>query len=292
MRGKVLVPIRMTTGSFRTSDAQSLAWRAWVPNDPRGILLFIHGLAEHSGRYQKTAEHFAALGFACYGLDLRGHGASQGRRVHVAAFDDYLKDVEAALVLVGARHPGVPCFLVGHSMGGLITIRFVLANPDAVAGAVVSSPLLAPHPSAAPSAVARTAAGLLSKFAPGLLIPSGLDSNALSRDRAIVDAYVADPLVSSKVSARWFTATMAAAAEVRAQAPALRTPMLLMQSGADRLVDPEATRRWAEAAPPQVLRFIWWEGFYHEMFNEPGREGVLGSVEAWLLERTAKAEAP
>lgn len=287
-----MVPIQMTTGTLRTSDVQALAWRAWVPNDPRGLLLFVHGLAEHSGRYQRTAEHFAGLGFACYGLDLRGHGASQGRRVHVAAFDDYLKDVDAALALVGARHPGLPCFLVGHSMGGLITIRFVLAKPDAVAGAVVSSPLLAPHPSAAPSAVTRAAATLLSKFAPGLLMPSGLDSNALSRDRAIVDAYVADPLVSSKVSARWFTATMAAAAEARAQAPALRTPMLLMQSGGDRLVDPEATRRWAEAAPPRFLRFIWWEGFYHEMFSEPGRERVFDRVAAWLIERMAIAQSP
>ena len=177
-------------------------------------------------------------------------------------------------------------------MGGLITIRFVLAKPDAVAGAVVSSPLLAPHPSAAPSAVTRAAATLLSKFAPGLLMPSGLDSNALSRDRAIVEAYVADPLVSSKVSARWFTATMAAAAEARAQAPALRTPMLLMQSGGDRLVDPEATRRWAEAAPPRFLRFIWWEGFYHEMFSEPGRERVFDRVAAWLIQKMAIAQSP
>lgn len=280
------------TGTLRTSDAQALAWRGRVPENPRGIVLFVHGLAEHSGRYQRTAEHFAGLGFACYGFDLRGHGASQGRRVHVDAFDDYVKDVDAALALVGGRHPALPCFLVGHSMGGLITIRFVLAKPGTIAGAVVSSPLLAPHPSAVPSAGTRLAAGLLSKVAPGLLIPSGLDSNALSRDRAIVDAYVTDPLVSSKVSARWFVATMAAAAEARAQAPALRTPMLLMQSGGDRLVDPEATRCWAEAAPPQFLQFIWWEGFYHEMFNEPERQRVFGSVEAWLLETMANAKAP
>ncbi len=276
--------IQTLSGNLQTADAPALAWRGWVPEAPRAALLFVHGLAEHSGRYQRTAGNFAERGFACYGFDLRGHGSSQGRRVHIKSFDDYLTDLHAALFLVRARHRALPCFLVGHSMGGLITIRAVLAKPGDVAGAVVSSPLLAPHPSAVPSRATRMAAGLLSKVAPGLLIPSGLDSSALSRDQAVVDAYVADPLVSSKVSARWFTATMGAAAQARAQAPALRTPMLLMQSGADRLVDPEATRRWAEAAPPQHLQFVWWDGFYHEMFNEPERQRVFDRVEEWLAE--------
>ena len=110
------------------------------------------------------------------------------RGIGVRSFDDYLADLHAALSLVRARHRALPCFLVGHSMGGLITIRAVLAKPGEVAGAVVSSPLLAPHPSAVPSRATRMAAGLLSKVAPGLLIPSGLDSSALSHDQAVVDA--------------------------------------------------------------------------------------------------------
>jgi lysophospholipase len=170
-------------------------------------------------------------------------------------------------------------------MGGLAALRFVLSRQGGVEGAVVSSPLLAPHPSAEPSQATRLAARLLSKIAPGLLLPSDLNAGALSRDPAVVDAYTADPLVSHKVSARWYVDTMATADEVRAQAPLLRVPVLLMQSGGDRLVDPAATRRWAQAAPPEQVQFVWWEDLYHEMFNEPERHLVYDRTERWLTER-------
>lgn len=280
-----MTAIQNPSGRLKTADGLDLFWRGWIPENPKAVLLFVHGLAEHSGRYVRTATHFAGRGVACYAPDLRGHGESQGLKVHVDRFDDYLDDVDAALSLIRERHAGLPIFLVGHSMGGLIAIRHVLLKPGAVRGAVVSSPLLGFHPEADASAVTKLIARLLSAIAPHTLVPSGLDPGTLCHDRSVVDAYVQDPLVSHKVSARWYASTSKAMAETRARAGSLQVPLLLMQSGGDRLVDPEATRRWARAAPEKLVRFVWWDGFFHEMFNEPEREQVLARVDAWLDEQ-------
>lgn len=278
-------------GTVESADGTGLFWRSWAPEEPRAALLFVHGLAEHSGRYEATARFFVKRRLAGYALDLRGHGKSQGRRVHVDSFDDYLADVNAALALVRGRHPTLPLFLVGHSMGGLIVILYVLAKPQAVAGAMVSSPLLAAHPSAEPSSALKAVSRILSSVAPRLLIASNLNTAALSRDPAVVEAYVKDPLVTSKVSPRWFASLQTAMAQARLGAPSLAAPMLLMQSGADRLVDPEATRRWAQAAPPEALEFVWWDGLFHEMFNEPEREQVLDRAAGWIEGRLASGPA-
>jgi acylglycerol lipase len=277
--------IQNVSGQMKAVDGLELFWRGWIPETPAAVLLFVHGLSEHSGRYVKTASHFAGHGLACYAPDLRGHGNSQGLKVHVNRFDDYLGDVDAGLSLIRERHAGLPIFLMGHSMGGLIVIRHVLTHSTAVKGAVVSSPLLGFNPEADASAFMKFAARALSVLAPRTLVPSGLDPNTLCRDKEVVDAYVKDPLVSRKVSARWYVEVSAATADTFARAGSLQVPILLMQSGADRLVNPEATRRWARAAPEKLVRFVWWDGFFHEMLNEPEREQVLARVDAWLGER-------
>lgn len=273
------------SGKLKSGDGLELFWRGWVPAEPVAVLLFVHGLAEHSGRYERTARHFVGRGLACYGFDLRGHGLSEGGRVHVDRFEDYLADLELVLALVRARHPALPLVLVGHSMGGTIVISRLLARRDGVEGAVVTSPLLGTHPKAEPPAVIRAAAGILSRVWPRLLMATHLDAAGLSHDPAVVEAYEQDPLVSHKASPRWYTETMAAIARAHARAGSLEVPMLLMQSGADPLVDPEATRRWARAAPPELVEFVWWEGFYHEMFNELRRAEVYDRVDAWLAAR-------
>ena len=280
-----MTDIQNPSGRLKTAGGIELFWRGWAPEAPTAVLLFVHGLAEHSGRYARTAAHFAGRGLTCYAPDLRGHGESQGLKVHVDRFDDYLDDVDAALSLIRERHPGLPVFLLGHSMGGLIVIRHLLVRPGTVEGAVVSSPLLGFHPEADASAVTKLAARTLSILAPRTLVPSGLDPNTLCRDKSVVDTYLQDPLVSNKVSARWYASTSKAMAETRARAGSLQVPLLLMQSGDDHLVDPKATRRWARAAPEKLVRFVWWDGFFHEMFNEPECEQVLARVDAWLDER-------
>ena len=278
--------VRHSRGKITTADGLELFWQSWRPEQSLGVIVLIHGLAEHSGRYTATAKHFAGHGWAIYACDLRGHGLSpdghKPGRVHVDDFDDYALDVDAILGLARKRHPGLPCVILGHSMGGLISLRYAIRHPDELDGAVISSPGLGVHPDTRLPRLLELAVRVLSRLSPRLLFPSDLDTNAISRDPAVVRAYDDDPLVSGKVSARWYTSITRAMADIQAQATELRVPTLLMQSGADTLVDPETTRRWAAKVPVENIEFVMWDGLYHEMFNEPEKHQVRARVVDWL----------
>lgn len=273
-------------GKLITADQIELAWQAWSPPAAQGVIVVVHGLAEHSGRYRETAEYLANHGWAVIAADLRGHGQSaDGRhcgRVHVDEFSDYFHDVDAMVQLAGKKHGGLPLVLLGHSMGGLIVLSYVLEKPAGLAGAIISSPALGTHPAFQPPLLLKLVVKVLSHLAPRLLFNSDLDTAAISRDPEVVQAYIADPLVSRKVSARWYASMMQAMGHVFDRATSLCVPLLLMQSGADRLVDPAAPARWAAAAPRQYLDLVTWEGFYHEMLNEPGKDRVREKILSWL----------
>jgi alpha-beta hydrolase superfamily lysophospholipase len=273
-------------GWIESADGDRLYWRRHTPEeDPRAILLVVHGLAEHSGRYLHVLDHFANAGFDCWAHDYRGHGQSPGLRVHVREFDEFLTDLEAARRLVGEGQSELPLFLVGHSQGGLIVLREALTNPQGLQGIVVSSPFLGMHPDAAPPAALHMVANIVSTFAPKLMFSKVAEPSALSRDPKVPEAYIADPLVSTTVSARWFTSVLRAHADTLARASNLSLPALVMQSGDDRLTDPAATRSWVSRAPADLVEYVEWEGLYHEMFNEPEKEEVFARVEQWLGER-------
>jgi len=286
-------PSRIRKGQHhcRTADGLDLFCRSWAPHEPRGVMVIVHGLAEHGGRHRQTAEYFCREGFAVFAGDLRGHGLSLdspgGGRVHVRQFDEYLRDVDAFVDVAHQACGDLPLFLLGHSMGGLITIHYVLEHPGRLAGAVISSPALAPHPDFRPPLLLRLLVGLLSRVMPRALFASDLDVEALSRDPGVVRAYLDDPLVTSKVSARWYAEALKAMQRAFEVAGTLQTPLLLMQSGADRLVDPGAPERWAAAAPSGLVERVDWDGLFHEMFNEPEKDRVRARTLEWLDRRLA-----
>jgi len=281
--------VKIQDGWTESADSNRLFWRRHsAEGDARAVLLFVHGLAEHSGRYLHVLDHFANAGFDCWAHDYRGHGQSPGLRVHVGQFDEFLVDLTAARRLVREAQPDLPFFLVGHSQGGLIVLREALTHPQGLEGIVVSSPFLGMHPDAAPPAPLHMVANIVSTFAPKLMFSKVAEPSALSRDPKVPEAYIADPLVSSTVSARWFTSVLAAHADTHARASTLSLPALIMQSGDDRVADPAATRSWVANAPSDLIDYVEWEGLYHEMFNEPEKEEVFTRVEAWLQERLAK----
>jgi alpha-beta hydrolase superfamily lysophospholipase len=270
-------------GWTEATDGTRLYWQRHTPDDKvRAALLFVHGLAEHSGRYGHVMRYFAEKGFDCWALDYRGHGKSPGLRVHVDRFDEFLLDIAAAYRLVRAEQASLPLYLVGHSQGGLLVLRHVLTRPDGIAGIIVSSPFLGMHPNAAPSAPLHMVANVISTFSPKLMFSKIAEPKFLSRDPQVAGAYVDDPLVSDTVSARWFTEVLQAQANTLARAPDLALPALVMQSGDDRLADPAATRAWVAAAPAELVDYVEWDGFYHEMFNEPEKEQVFEKMEGWL----------
>ncbi|MEJ2534413.1 MAG: lysophospholipase [Gammaproteobacteria bacterium] len=283
------------TGPVRTEDGLALFHRAWTAERPRGAIALVHGLAEHSGRYEATGRFLADAGWSVFAVDLRGHGRSpdgaRPGRVHVDRFVDYRKDVAALEGLVREHAGALPRFLMGHSMGGLITIDYLLARPAAFAGGIVSSPALAPHPDALPPRPIVWLARLLSLLAPRKLFPSDLDPAYLSHDEAVVRAYVEDPLVSRRVSARWYVEMMKAMRTVHEAAPSLSVPLLLMQSGADRMVAPEAASAWAAAAPDGLVELEVWDGLFHEMLNEPEKDRVRRRMTDWLALRAPQTGA-
>jgi len=278
--------MRVQDGWTESADGNRLFWRRHAPeSNARAVLLVVHGLAEHTGRYLHVLDHFANAGFDCWAYDYRGHGQSPGLRVHVRSFDEFLTDLAAARRLASEAQPDIPFFLVGHSQGGLIVLREALTHPQGLEGIVVSSPFLGMHPDAAPSAPLQMVANIVSTFAPTLMFSKVAEPSALSRDPKVPEAYINDPLVSTTVSARWFTSVLAAHADTHARASALSLPALIMQSGDDHVTDPAKTRSWVADAPSDLVDYVEWEGLYHEMFNEPEKEQVFERVEAWLDER-------
>lgn len=268
-------------GRFQTRQGTKIYYQHWQPeSDPKAVLLLVHGLAEHSGRYQNVVEYFVPRGYAVYGLDHPGHGKSDGVRVYVEGFGDYLQPIETYLGMIRAWHSDRPVFLVGHSMGGLIAAVYLLEHQEQFRGAVLSAPAVKVSDSVSPLTIAI--GKLLARLLPqaGIL---ALDSSAISKDKAVVSAYINDPLVyTGKVTARLGAEMLAAMQRVTAEAETLRLPLLLLQGSDDRLVDPAGARMLYEKARSTDKTLKVYPGLYHEVFNEPEREQVFADMEAWL----------
>jgi glycerol kinase len=290
--GDQIEQIAHHTDMIKTSDGLELFSQSWIPAHAKGVIAIVHGLAEHGGRYADTARYLAGTGWAVYACDLRSHGLSpdghRPGRVHVDDFSEYARDVEALLTLAKTRQANLPCVILGHSMGGLIALNYALDYPDSLDGAIISSPALGTHPDFQPPLALKLMVKVLSRLAPRALFSSGLDTNAISRDPEVVQAYASDPLVSEKVSARWYGTMMKAMTNTNSRAACLRIPMLLMQSGEDVLVDPAAPGRWAAAAPPNLVDLVVWDNLYHEMLNEPEKDQVRARINEWLTEKMSK----
>ncbi len=278
------MPVSWREG-FQDTPGGRLYWQAWTPPSPRAALLLVHGLAEHSGRYVHVARYFAGRAYASVAVDLRGHGRSPGPRVHVDSFEPWCDDVAEALRLTRALHPGLPVVPIGHSQGGLVTLLQGLRDPDERPGTVVSSPLLGVAPPSRPNAALKLATKILMRVAPRLLVPNRVNPDWLSRDPEVGRAYQADPLVSHQVSAGWFRALQGAIARAHGGAEAWTTPLLVLASRGDRIVDAEATRRWVARAPAGLVESRFFDDLHHEIFNERGKEAVLDVVAGWLDDR-------
>ncbi|MEM6797527.1 MAG: lysophospholipase [Acidobacteriota bacterium] len=278
------------SSAIHTTDGLRLTWRSWECDGrtTRADLLIVPGLFEHSERYRPLASYFTRRGYACHALDLRGHGESEGRRVHVGDFADYVRDVETVVdALRSGPSPGRPLVLVGHSMGGVVAVHFALGHGEGLAGLVLSSPAFSAHPENAPPGWLAAAGRLLAGIAPKTLIDARLDPASISRDPEVVAAYRADPRIGSRVSARWFTAVSEAQRVCFKRADELAVPALVLQAGADRLVDPEASRDWARRVQSRrgsAVRYREWAPCAHELFNEPESLEIFGAVLAWLDE--------
>jgi alpha-beta hydrolase superfamily lysophospholipase len=259
-----------TTSEIVAGDGTALLTRRWEFADPRANVLIVHGLGEHSGRYEHVGAFLVDRGYAVTSFDLRGHGASGGPRVDLESFSQYLDDLEQ-VVGETAR----PLVVYGHSMGGLIATSYAVSSrpqPDAY---VLSAPALR----AATPALLRLIAGGLSRIAPNVHLPTAIKGEQLSRDPEVGAAYFADPLVNVKATARFAPIVFAEMTRIASLLPNIDRPTLVIHGAEDEIVPPDASAPLA--AVPGVERKLF-PGLRHETHNEPEQAEVLGFVAGWL----------
>jgi lysophospholipase len=254
----------------------------------RGIVVILHGYCEHKGRYTHVAEHLTAHGYDVLVGDLRGHGESGGARGFVERFGDYLDDVSAFVAAANsefgrtsARKP----VLLGHSMGGLVALHYVLANPEVFRALVLSSPFLGLKIDV--PGWKRYLGLAASVLYPGLKLPNGLDSKDISHDSAVCERYMSDPLVTHMATARWFTEITSAQLDLRARAGQVRIPTVMLHAGDDRIVDAKASQAVFDRIGASDKNLTFYPGLFHEIFNETAadRERVLTDLTNWLADR-------
>jgi alpha-beta hydrolase superfamily lysophospholipase len=269
-----------TESRFRGADGLELYMQSWRPDGrPKAVLAIVHGHGEHSGRYRNVFEYFAPRGYALHAYDLRGHGRSSGQRGSIHDWADYREDTRTFLGLVRAGEPGIPLFLFGHSLGGLIVLDYGLHTTDDLKGVVASGPVLGPPQ--IPAALLGLSK-VLSRVWPRFSLNSGLDATAISRDPAVVKAYVEDPLVHSKGTARLGAEMLRTTEWVQAKAAEWRLPLLIVHGADDRLAPPAFSRQFFEKVAIADKTRIEYPGGFHEPHNDLEKATVFADIERWI----------
>ncbi|MFW6006725.1 MAG: alpha/beta hydrolase [Halanaerobiales bacterium] len=260
--------------------------QGWRPKKKvKAVIALVHGLGEHSGRYQDLANYLTEKGYCLIALDLQGHGKSQGSRGHISSYKDFMDNISVMMKEVNYKFVDTPYFLYGHSMGGNLVLNYVLRNNPDLRGIIISAPWL--KLATKPSVIKEILAGLMSKILPGFSQANGINVNYLSRDQAVVQEYKQDSLVHNRISSRLFTEVQQAGNWALQNASKLKTPALIMQGSADKIVSAQAVGEFAG----QVLKdceYKIWKGFYHEIHNEPQKEEVYDYLLEWVKKYNLK----
>jgi alpha-beta hydrolase superfamily lysophospholipase len=269
-----------------TADGLTLRTRAdHPPGPPRARVVLVHGLGDHVDGlpYMTAATALAARGLEVHRLELRGHGRSGGPRVHVGAFEDFRRDLGQFVARVHARSPPTPLFLVGMSLGGLIVTSYALHHPDGLSGVVAAAAALG---DTGGSPFLKAILPVLARVAPGVRLDPKLDLDKLTRDRALLKAYVDDdPLYQRRITPRLAAEVLAAVPATRARAGDFRVPLLVLHGTADTVTSPADSHDFCALAGVADKTFKAYEGAYHNLFVETNREEVFDDIAAWIGER-------
>jgi alpha-beta hydrolase superfamily lysophospholipase len=267
-------------GTFAGVGGLNIFWQAWLPSGPpRGVVVIAHGAGEHSGRYLHVADRLTREGYAVYALDHRGHGRSDGPRALIDRMDNAVEDLDTLVLRARGEHDALPIFLLGHSMGGTVSLCYAMAHQDRLDALALSAPLAALE---AASPVVRVAAKVLSALTPRLPV-IGVDASLVSRDPAVVQAYEADPLVyHGKLPARTVAELAAAVESFPDGVGRITVPTLIMYGTADRLCPPEGSVMVGDRIGAGDRTVKSYPGLYHEILNEPEQDQVMDDLCVWL----------
>lgn len=272
--------------SWDNKDGTKFYVQGWEPDaNPKAVVCLVHGHGEHVGRYAHVGDTFSKAGYVLVGYDERGHGRTTGARGQVPSYDALMNDITDFLAQMKARYPGLPLFLYGHSMGGNQVLNFALRRKPELAGVIATDPWL--KLAFDPPAIKVTLGRMMNNIYPAFTQASELETAALSRDPEIVRAYEHDPLVHDKISARLFVGLYESGLWALDHAAEFSLPLLLMHGTADRLTSWQASQEFAQRAG-KIVTWRAWDGFYHEIHNEPEKAEVLKTMTTWMDERLSK----
>ena len=290
--------IRHSQGTFIGANDVKLFYQSWYPSAAtdvdakriKGVLALVHGLGEHSGRYCNVVKAAVSAGYAVFGFDNQGHGKSEGQRGHIRSWQNYRDNVQAFLQLIRKQEPDAPLAVMGHSLGGLIVMDYVLRSAGAakfealqLRGVIISAPPMKPVGKGKHSARA-VFAKLLSGVLPRLTIKMCLDEGGLSRDRQVEDEAQQDPLVHPYVTLRWGSETIATIDWVQKHIGQLKLPVMLTHGGDDPIIDPVgSTDLFEDITVPEKTLHIY-PGSYHEPHNDLDADVVTADITAWLAQ--------
>ena len=280
---------------FAGAHGLELYWQCWKPDcrppsTPRAVVVLVHGVGEHSGRYMNLVRPLVDDGYVVYAYDQRGHGRSPGPRVDVDRWADYREDLDAFLGLVAQQAADLPIVIYGHSMGSLVVLDYLLEHPQGLAGAIVSGVALQPAGVGKPYQVVL--ARVLSRVTPRLRVDLGIEGASLTRDPQALEAARADPMLTSRATVRWGAESLATVRRVKEGMAAIDLPLLVLHGGADPLNRPAGAQALIETASSTDKTLRIYPGVRHEPHNDLGHEQVAGDVKEWLARLTVQLRRP
>jgi alpha-beta hydrolase superfamily lysophospholipase len=270
-------------GLFKGFDGLDLYYQVWEPAGvTKAALILVHGIGEHSNRYPKLVNGVVTEGYAIYAPELRGHGRSAGQHGHINSWDEYRQAlhifVQKVVEMTTNESSGSPIFILGHSLGGLIVLDYILHYPDYLRGVIASAPALEIDVPPILAFISR----IMSILAPRVSLKTPLDTNAISRRQEVVEAYIKDPMVHGVASARFGTEYMATMAWVNAHAADIHLPLLIIHGSADRIIPARSSKVFFEKVSSVNKQRIEYEGGYHESHNDLHADQAVKDIVDWL----------
>ena len=274
------------TGEFTAIDGMRLFYQYWKPEEPeQAVVILVHGINEHSDRYIHFVEHLLKRHFAVETFDLRGHGRSESpvKPTYVNQFEEYQEDLDLFLASVSERHPGIPVFLFGHSMGGTIATKLLIERSLSPAGLILSSAGLKVGETT-PGWLIKLS-GVVSRLFP-TLSTTKISPEKLTRNQDIVEQIKADPMYYSKgIPAKTGAELLKAMDTIQSGADKISLPLLVMHGGADTVTSVAGSKSFYEKASSEDKTLKIYENAYHEILNEPEKEQVMRDISSWIIEQ-------
>lgn len=272
--------MKNTILNWKSNDGLEIFGQKWEneTNAPKAIICLVHGFGEHSSRYEHVAQFLTDNQYAVIAYDHRGHGRSGGRKGHFVSYDEFINDVENLVKQADINFPNLPKIVYGHSMGGNVVANYAIKRQPKVAGIILSSPFF--NTAFQPPAIKIAVGKFMRNLIPTLSLPSGLDVNAISRDKEVVKKYSNDPMVFDIISSKMGIELIEFGQEAITNAAKLSLPTLVFHGTADQLTSFESTKQFVANAGKNIT-FIPYEGLYHECHNEPEKAVVLENILNW-----------